>query len=190
MRNTLILIPFQKKQIVLAAYSFQTVSCKMLVFFLLATLTACHKESKNPELMDPIYKDLVKEEKKYQQLVEDTRVRVHQHKIKNKKLKPRSLKKRVNRKNLYKLKKQLREYEQRAQYYKIRAMNRMKEDRRNYKKAFREKKPWPPPEEYQHYLTAKKLKSVPRKWSRRNLASPDQGQKSSKGKSHAPPAHH
>lgn len=142
--------------------------CFCFVFFVLSlTLVSCNKELSQPELKDPIYKDLLKEQKKYEDLAIDTEIQFRKLETEKKKWEARSLKRALSKKNFYKLKKQWKEYTQWAQYYKLRAISRLRQDRKSYKEAFRKGKVWPPPEEYRLYLIEKKLKNAPRKWTRK-----------------------
>jgi hypothetical protein len=41
----------------------------------------------------------------------------------------------------------------------------LKEDQISYLKAFHDKKPWPPPEEWESYQAEKRLRQAPKDWN-------------------------
>ena len=140
--------------------------CIIIVPIMFA-LTGCKSEDPNPELKDPIYKDLSElaekllkeseaEEKNYKSLLKEAssgEIRTLGIKLARKKL-------RESKKKLVLLK-------QKAHFYKIRAEHRKLVGRKAYRAAFKENLPWPDPAEHKRYLVNKKLREVDLNWNKR-----------------------
>ena len=160
--------------------------------FIISLFTlGCNKKLSNPESVDPIYKDLIQEKEKYEKLVEDIQKERKQALRKQPRLASRSLKKKLNQKTIQTLSKKLKFHTQKIKYFTIKAKHRLRHVRMAYEKAFRNKHPWPITEEYEHYLSRKKLQYAPRKWvqnSSSSLSRSSHGQSPDKKKS-PPPAH-
>ena len=144
------------------------------VFFRIAIIlstcllvTGCKKENPSPELLDPIYRDLSDEAKKFEKLKSDKEKEILSLLEDRPKLKVGSVLKKINSRDLIKARAALIVLRQKAKYYKIHAERRRVEGRKAYKLAFKEGLPWPDPKEYERYKAHKKLRNAPRNWNYR-----------------------
>ncbi|MBT4760184.1 MAG: hypothetical protein HOO06_00680 [Bdellovibrionaceae bacterium] len=138
-----------------------------VIFLFSLVLTSCKEENPNPELLDPIFSHLQKQEKEFAKLVEDKKKEIKSVQKDLKSSLPRSPGRIVANKSYKKAVKALVFLEQKAKYYKIRAEHRKFEGRKSYKLAFSQNKAWPDPKEYQNYLTNNRLKEINLNWSAR-----------------------
>ncbi len=129
--------------------------------------TGCRTKEKNPELLDPIYRDLQSLLTEYSKTVIDTEKEVLslQNEIKDSE---------PNTKELHQARKKLREAQgklvkakQMTRYMEIRVERRRVEDLRSYSIAFEQEQEWPNPAEYSAYLANKKLGSSRLQWDAR-----------------------
>lgn len=138
----------------------------ILCFFIILSL-GCKSEHPNPELLDPIYNDLLNEKKEIEKLNKETTVNIEALKAERKTLQPRSLEMKVNERDTNKAKNKLSKLKQDLKYIEIISERRRVESRLNYKINFKKDKIWPDPEEYKNYLVSKRLKNAPRNWNYR-----------------------
>jgi hypothetical protein len=136
-----------------------------LILMLALALTACKKENPNPELMDPIWKDLTARQASYQKNYEESKAKIPALEGSIAKAEPRTIDLRGLEKELSKEKMKLVNAEQLARYYRIRADRRKVTARIAYKKAFAEEAPWPDPREYSDYLVNIRLQEANRNWA-------------------------
>lgn len=131
------------------------------------SLVGCKERLKDPELADPIYLDLRKEEASYKKAAEDAKKTFEQFDKQISSLEPRSLELKQARKDK---EKQVAIYEhssQLGQYFEIRANKRRLESRVLYQTAFDKDEPWPPRGEFEAYQTNQRLRNAPRNWDTR-----------------------
>jgi hypothetical protein len=136
----------------------------ILIFF---SLVSCKTENPNPELLDPIYKDLVKEANNYKKQYEEQKKILEGLNKDLEKTTPRSLEKKLVLRDLKKVKPLIPKYRQLADFYSIRAKRRKIVARQAYREAFQQDKDWPDPEEYESYLVQKRLRAVNLNWGAR-----------------------
>ncbi len=137
-----------------------------IIFFSLVGLTACKKPIPDPELMDPIYRDL--------KALADSKKKELDEAIKKKessytqllKEKPNTLDLKLARRDYEKAEGRIVGLEQEARYFEIRAQRRKAEDRVNYLEAFKNDKPWPDKDEYSSWLVNRKLAEAPTTWGK------------------------
>lgn len=155
----------------------QNQSSKMNIYiqiskYILATslfifLVGCKSEHPNPELLDPIYLDLVKaygevvkklegEEKELSKLLKELE-----------KTAPRSMSRVTVRSDIKRVQKKAFHLRQYVEYMRIRRDRRRVEGRRSYKMAFQRNEDWPDPKEYESYKTYNKLKNISLNWNER-----------------------
>lgn len=135
-----------------------------LFLFLFAGLSGCKKPIPDPEALDPIYRDL--------KGLADSKKKEWEESIKAKeaalkaleKEKPNTLEKKLAQRDYDKANSKIAQLEQEAHYFEIRAQRRRVEDKVNYMEAFKNDKPWPPPDEYPAWLVNRKLAEAPRTW--------------------------
>lgn len=137
----------------------------MLIFSL--AIVGCKKEDPNPELIDPIWKDLTARHAAYQKNYEESKAKIPLIEESLAKAEARTIELKNFQKELSKEKLKLMNAEQLSRYYRIRAERRKLTARIAYKKAFAEKKPWPDPREYSDYLVNTRLQEANRNWAAR-----------------------
>jgi len=144
---------------------------KKLLFFIfflsLPFSVGCKKENPNPELLDPIYLDLVKDHgEKLKELETERKSTEGLIKDLNKAL-PRTSGLKNAKKAISKNLKNMTRLEQLVKYYEIRKEHRRLLARKNYRIAFHKGEVWPDPSEKEAYFTNKRLKSADMNWQSR-----------------------
>lgn len=127
----------------------------------------CSGEDPNPELKDPIYKDLSSEYKKHQKQLEDAEKALVEIKKELDTVESRSLDRKIKAREYQKGKKAIIEIEQMVEYYRVKSELRRVYGRKAYRIAFKKGEEWPDPQEYKDYETNKRLRNAPRNWSHR-----------------------
>lgn len=127
-------------------------------------LLGCKSLDPNPELKDPIYKDLSTIQKEFERKLKDEEKTQEEN---NKELAGalNNMDLKVARKKISNSSRLITHYRQMAAYYKIRAEHRRVDGRRAYRVAFAAGNEWPNPAEYQAYLVNKRLRAAPQNWS-------------------------
>lgn len=172
-----------------------------LSFLLLAfILVGCKRPMKNPELIDPIYTDLLKESKVYLELSSKFLAEAEATKVELEKEDPRTGNAKAIKNRYYGKLRDAENAKQMQVYYELHARSRKREARESYLKAFLADKPWPDPSEYEGYQTQVALRKANRSWDARakkwssRLAEIKKGAPSGGGEksesSSAPSAHH
>ncbi len=143
----------------------------LFIFALLsaAALVGCKSEDPNPELMDPIYADLVKMAKDADSAVKDQEKNIEEL---QKNIERDDKENKFGQRDRFIHEKQVAEkaltaLRQNSLYYDIRAEQRKEFDRKDYLMASRAGQPWPRPEEKAEYDETKKLKFANRNWGSR-----------------------
>ena len=139
----------------------------LCIVFALGSLTACKKELENPELLDPIYQDLLSEKKNLEKSLMDEQKNLADLLLASKTIKPRSIERKVSIKEIKKARGQVDSMQNILKYAEIRAERRRVESRRSYRIAFSKSQDWPNREEFEAYKTSKRLKSAPLNWNAR-----------------------
>jgi len=136
----------------------------IVTLFCLFTL-GCKSEDPNPELLDPIYKDLLSATSEYEKQTEEQKAHRTELELYIQTAEPNSIDLAKARIDLAKTLRVQRESEEKARYYRIRAARRLVESRLAYKKAFHADLKWPDPAEYSGYLVNKRLNEVNLNWN-------------------------
>lgn len=135
--------------------------------FMLLILIGCKSRNPNPELLDPIYKDLTSIYKESEKLVKE----LEKNQLENMKelelAGANGMDLKVARKKIRETSQKINQATQMRDYSRIRMEMRRVNGRRAYFDAYSKDKPWPEPSEYQNYLTHKRLKGAPMNWSSR-----------------------
>lgn len=139
----------------------------IFLIVLCTQLVGCKKEDPNPELMDPIYSDLLKRATDSQKAYEEAKVKVEALRKDLEKAEPNSIDVKDIQKDLAKTEIQKQRAEQEARYFKIRSERRKYEDRIEYKKAFAKNEEWPNKHEYSDYLVNIRLREINLNWGAR-----------------------
>jgi len=125
------------------------------------------KENPSPELMDPIYLDLIKVHKTKAKELEEEQKSTKTLLTDLKSTFPRSPQRKSAQKALSVNRKKIRQMKQKVKYLDIRKKHRRIIARRDYRRAFYNHKVWPDPKDYASYQTNKRLKSVNMNWQSR-----------------------
>lgn len=138
-----------------------------LLFCVFLLLTGCKHEEPNPELLDPIYSDLVK-----QQGDDEGKLAAEQKALAGARdsyegAEPNTLDLKNAQRQIERNQRNILKLEQKVRFDKIRVGRRLAEDHLNYHKAFLAGKDWPDKEEYPKYLVNQRLLTAPRDWDAR-----------------------
>lgn len=138
-----------------------------IILGLFLALSACKSKEKNPELLDPIYRDLQSTLDQQIKLVEDTEKEIISYTNEIKEMEPNTKELHMARKRMGEAKAKLVKARQMSRYYEIRLERRRVEGRRAYSIAFDNDKEWPDPGEYSAYLANKRLRNSNPQWAAR-----------------------
>ncbi len=133
----------------------------------IAMLSACSRPNPNPELIDPIYGDLVQRTSVAKAGAESKKEEIIRIKGELAELPPRDPTRRKLQEDLSKNEMLLIVAEQEGLYYEIRAEQRKAYARAQYIKAFEAGNPWPDPKDFETYKIQRKLRDSPREWTGR-----------------------
>lgn len=138
-----------------------------LATILMFSLVACTKEDPNPELRDPIFKDLEKRRDEHQKNANEAAATLKTLYEKLEKVEANSIEKKDIQKDIAKNKAKNLESDQWYRYYKIRAERRRITGRESYREAFAKGEEWPNPREYSDYQVNRRLVEASRNWNAR-----------------------
>ncbi len=127
-------------------------------------IMGCKRPMQNPELIDPIYMELLKESKTHDDVKKAKQAEMEAIKAEMKDADPRSGRGKTAKSRYYSKEKEFYFHQQMAVYYKLRARTRKYEARDSYLKAFSEGKAWPDPKEYEDYQAQVALRKGNRLW--------------------------
>ena len=127
-------------------------------------LLGCSKPDPNPELRDPIYKDIEENLKGATKLLSDTEKSLDVLVLESTKLGPRTKEKMVNGRDIQRQKALIDKLRQEIAYFQIRLERRKIQSRTDYSVAYSKKAVWPDPKEFEKYKTIKKLREAPKNW--------------------------
>jgi hypothetical protein len=141
---------------------------KLSIIFLISSfffLVACEKPNPHPESLDPIYAEFEKElssaenaqksaEKEFEGFQKDLEA-----------VAPQTGQIKYAQKRVYETEARIEKLKQMVQYWKIRLETRKQWAMTNYMAAYKEKKPWPDPKEYEEYKQLRKLEQAPKQWN-------------------------
>lgn len=140
---------------------------RYLLFAIVVATSGCKSENPNPELLDPIYKDLDKRASDAQHNLDDELKKQLELRTKIDQAEPNTIELKHSQLDLDKSLKIAAELEQKTHYYKIRAQRRLLVDRISYRNALKKHEPWPDPNEYSQYLINTRLNEVSLNWNAR-----------------------
>lgn len=138
-----------------------------IAFITIVSLSGCEKEDPNPELRDPIWKDLSEQAAHYEKQKEENKAKLKELREKLQKVEPNSMDLKDVRRDLAKTEKALLGAEQLSRYYRIRADRRKVEDKISAREALAQGKEWPDKREYSDYLVNKRLHEISLNWNSR-----------------------
>ena len=148
-------------------FSIERVLCSVGALLLVFSLSSCRSRDPNPELKDPIFKDLTTLHKDYEKKLKEELKTQEENKKELELAGANGMDLKVARKKIASTAKKITHYGQMTNYFRIRAERRKVEGRRAYSIAFEKGEDWPNPTEYQMYLVNKRLREAPRSWSTR-----------------------
>lgn len=135
----------------------------ILIAFLVGIL-GCHRPMNNPESVDPIYKDYQKQADEAKKALEQSKKYLEKSKKDFEAAPLRSNLRRNAQEEVFANQTEVDKAEQTLFYLEQKVASRKKYARDTYKKLFEEGKAWPDTQEYNEYLTHKKLVNAPREW--------------------------
>lgn len=140
---------------------------KTFVFsiFILLTLSGCKKPLLNPENTDPIYNDIKKEVDSSLKDARASKKEVEDAKLALQKSRIRTDEREMNMEIYFNAQKKYEKQAEKYRYLVLKLESRKREAQKSYKAAYDQDKPWPDKEEFNMYLTDKRLKQAPREWS-------------------------
>lgn len=141
----------------------------LIIFSLLLSsivISGCESENPNPELLDPVYKTLSAKSAALKAKIAAEEKGIETLKVDLKETDVLGLQRPQFRKELSMRVAALDKLRQLERYHDVRAESRKAYVKKEYKAAFKAKKPWPPPDLEQEYSTMERLRNAPRQWSR------------------------
>ncbi len=134
---------------------------------MLSGIAGCKKPIENPELLDPIYADLLKESKFYDDAAKTKQAELEAIKKEWEEAPPQTGREKMARNRYYNKEREVTKAYQTARFFELRARTRKSEDKKAYLKAFLADKPWPDPNEYEAYQMETRLTKANRNWDAR-----------------------
>ncbi len=128
-------------------------------------MISCDHPVADPELLDPIYSDLLKESKSVDSQVAAATKELEGFESELALVVPQTGKIKYAQKRVRETKEKLDKLKQMSVYWKLRVDSRRAWDQEHSLKAFKEKKPWPPPDEYSEYKNQIALERAPKNWN-------------------------
>jgi len=122
----------------------------------------------HPETVDPVYRDLKREANKAFGLYKDKEKKVLEAKKAYEEAPIRTGQRLEAQEEYFQELKEQQNYSEKYRYLALKAELRQKHDNVVYPTYFKEKKPWPNPEDYNEYELEKRLSSAPREWDPEN----------------------
>lgn len=141
-------------------------ACSMALFMVVA-LSGCEKEDPNPELRDPIWKDLSERAAQYDKQKEESKAKLQALRERLEKVEPNSMDLKDVRRDIAKTEKALLGAEQLSRYYRIKADRRKVEDKISARDALAKGQEWPDKREYSDYLLNKRVHEINLNWNTR-----------------------
>lgn len=138
---------------------------KSLILLILALfLGACEKMDPNPELRDPIFRDLKDQLAMTEKMKQDEEKQLLEHQKNLKAVVPQTGQIKFAQKRIFDSQNKLTRYEQQIKYWKIRIIERKNHTRERYAQAFHKKEEWPVPTEFIQYQSEKRLREAKLSW--------------------------
>jgi hypothetical protein len=135
-----------------------------LFSLLLFVLVGCDKPHPNPELLDPIYADLLTDEKKIDSELKGAQKELEGFVKELNAVAPQTGQVKYAQKRVDETRARVLKLEQMRLYYQIRIQSRKRWAQDKYTEAYRAKKSWPESKELEQYKVQKKMEQAPRTW--------------------------
>lgn len=136
----------------------------VLILLLLATIVGCAKPDPNPELRDPIFTDITSQIASLNQQIESEKNQLKKHEQELAEAPPQTGKVKFALKRVSESKSLIASLDQERKYLEIKIESRKKAARSSYLQAFKEKRPWPEPREWDLYISEKRLRQAKKNW--------------------------
>ena len=158
------------------------------VFWLVVCLflISCTKPLSEPEESDPIYKDLQGELANAQKFTEEKQKVLEESRLLLNEAVPQTGQNRKYHADFYSAENDYLHAQQVEEFFNLRVKSRKFAARRSYLESFDAGKPWPDPNDFEEYLTNKRLKAVDKNWRKRGLASQKKSEKKKEGEGGEP----
>lgn len=137
------------------------------LLFFLGVLTACNRPHPNPEIMDPIYLDLVRRAQEAEREYQEGLSKANAAHLAIQSSQVNTLDRQVAKKDWLQSRQKLPFLEERAKFLKIQAERRRVMSRLSYRLAFERGDAWPEPQEYEFYKAHRRLREAPQSWDHR-----------------------
>jgi uncharacterized protein YhaN len=136
----------------------------ILFSLLFLVLVACDKPKADPESGDPIYNDLLTEANAVNSQISAAEKELEEFQKALEAVVPQTGQIKYASKRVSETTARIDKLKQMKQYWEMRAESRKEWDRKAYLVAYKAKKPWPDPNEYEQYKLQRKLEQAPRNW--------------------------
>lgn len=136
----------------------------LLIIISFTIFIACDAPHAEPEKLDPIYEDLTREHGKVSNEIKAAAKELEGFEKDLAAVVPQTGQIRYAQKRVSETKAKIEKLTQLQEYWRLRVESRKKWAREKYLKAYKEKKPWPPKEEWEEYVIQRKLQVAPRNW--------------------------
>jgi hypothetical protein len=146
---------------------FKTEVCVATITLLVILLTGCNRPLEAPEVIDPIYNDLLKEQKRIEKENAETTKILSDKLVALEKAPLRTILRTRIQKEINEARAKLVKLAEEERYFKLRIEKRKFLDRESYKRSLKANIPWPNPDDYEKYLASKRLRAAPRIWDAR-----------------------
>lgn len=140
---------------------------KLVLTFILLVLCACNKPDPNPELRDPIFRDLEAKQKEASAALEAEKKTLEEAEKTLAGVVPQTGQIKFARKRLFESKARIEKLEQLKRYYTLRLESRKYEAQDDYLTAFDkgQGKEWPPAEDFADYQVQESARTKSRNWN-------------------------
>lgn len=140
---------------------------RLILLSVVVILAGCKRPMKDPETIDPIYGDLLKEMKFYEGQVKKFNDEAEAARLEMEKEDPRTGNAKAIKNRYYGKLKDANSAQQMQVFYELHAKTRKREAREAYLEAFKKDKPWPDPQEYEGFKDQMALRKASRSWDSR-----------------------
>lgn len=135
-----------------------------IIALLFLFAAGCEKPHPHPELLDPIYSDMLKMEDEYKKAAESEKKNLEEFELALKNVVPQTGQIKYAQKRYYESLARYERMKQMELYWGVRAKSRKRSDSIEYIKAFNKKEVWPNPDEYKEYKSFKDAQKPIRPW--------------------------
>ncbi len=137
---------------------------RLLILLLPFLLFSCNKPDPQPELLDPIYMEFKTQHDMAKRAIIDIQAVIDEKKVDLDRVKPQTGQIKYAQKRYWEAQKTLDLLVQQEKYWGVRIQERLSFAQVEYLKAFKARKPWPDPKEFQEYESEKRLREARHQW--------------------------